>query len=68
MDRPLGLVQGTAAAAPGHGDDLGEDGDGDFFGGVGAEVEADRGTEAVELVLLDAQCPEAFYALGAGVA
>jgi hypothetical protein len=43
--------QGQAGAVVGVGDDLGCDGDGRFFGRVGAEIESDRGAQAGQLVL-----------------
>jgi hypothetical protein len=48
------------------GDDLGGDGDGCLLGGVGAEVEADRGVQAGELVVGYADCAQGVEAVVMG--
>ena len=48
MDAALGGGQAGAGAAPAEGDDLGGDADRGFLGGAGAQVQADRGGQAVQ--------------------
>jgi hypothetical protein len=49
MDGAGAFAEGAGIAAGEHGLHLGEDGEGDLFGGIGAEVEADGSVEAGDL-------------------
>src|SRR4051794_30882918 len=68
VDGAVARLQGAGGVAGVDGDDLGADGDGGLLRGAGADVEANGGHEALQLLVGDPLLPQAGDALLVGAA